>query len=98
LSNPLIDEQIYDEFLKSGKMVTAYAELDRAFYWSAGKYHLTINTTCINPIKIFSKSFNFEISTDDERNLRLNSLSVLRLFCGFTPQWYFAYPEYGEYK
>ena len=94
INNPLLNEILFDEFFKKTEAVEAYTILDRAFYWEEGGYKLSIIVECSQPDQIFTKDFNFSLSSKDVESLRLNSIPTLRALCGLDAVWNFAYPEY----
>jgi hypothetical protein len=96
LDNPVVDELLYDEFSDAGAVTDVYTTVDRACYWETGEYTLAFLVKCARPDKPFSKCFTFELSEDDVRILRLNSIVIVRSLCGFVEPWNFAYPEYRE--
>lgn len=96
IENPLITDDPYDQFSKSGAMTDVYTTIDRAYYWEAGDYELEIIVECENPRRTFVKPFRFSLSEQDEKLLRLNTIGILRTLCGFAEQWHFAFPEYRK--
>lgn len=96
ISNPLLNEAIFDEFFKTEEVVRAYTILDRAFYWEEGDYKLSINVECSQPDQTFRKDLTFSLSREDVESLRLNSIPTLRALCGLDAVWNFAYPEYKK--
>lgn len=96
LENPMLDQNIYDEFFKSGALTDAYTILERACYWEPANYALLLQVEAIKPNRVFQKEFLFSLSEDDVRLLHFNSIAILRSLCGFNEQFNFAAPEYKK--
>jgi len=94
INNPLLNEALFDKFLKQTEAVDAYTILDRAFYWEEGDYKLSIIVECSQPDQSFRKDLNFSLSNKDVESLRLNSIPTLKALCRLDAVWNFAYPEY----
>lgn len=94
LRDKITDEALYNEFVKTRSTTEEYTTLDRSFYWKAGEYVLVISVETLRPDKTISKTFRFDLSPDEERLLRLNSISIIRTLCGLPVNFFFAYPVY----
>lgn len=96
LQDPALSNALHDEFAKTGDYLDAYTLLDRAFYWSEGEYDLNLIVECTNPDREFTSSWSFTLAKKDTDNLRLNTISILRIVTGFDEIFNFAYPEYNK--
>ena len=93
--NPQYLESNYTEFGKDNKeSMATFLLLERAFYWNEGEYKLEfiVETDMLN--KQFSKIWHFTLGEEDVKNLRLNTVTMLREFCGFTVIYNYVFPEY----
>ncbi len=96
VKNPMIEEEIYDKFSKSKQITDEYSILDRAFYWEAGEYSLDIVVNTTKPAHKCFKKFRFSLTETDVKQLRLNTIGIIRYLCGFKVILFFAYPKFIE--
>ena len=98
LNNPMVEQIIYDEFAKTNATLDEYTALDRSFYWEDCDYELEMIVQTTNPKKTYSKLFRFSLNEDQVKQLRLNTVGIIQALCGFSQNWYFAFPEYQTVK
>lgn len=94
----MVEQLLYDEFIKSGRTTPEYTELDRSFYWEACDYKLEFIIETPKIKTRYSKIFYFSLNQEEITQLRLNVVGIIRALCGFTQHWYFSYNKYGEKK
>jgi hypothetical protein len=94
--NPAISPEqqrlaIYDEFSKSPLHVDTWNKVDRARYWNAGSYSLTMIVKTSNPDKSFTSIWRFSIDEADAIQLSYNSTEIMRSACNAgSGVWNFA--------
>ena len=64
-------------FRKCKVSVDTYTGLDRKCYWEDGFYELELFVFTSKPDKVFSKKYNFEITKEDAKYLKLNVITML---------------------
>lgn len=69
----------------------SFKALERAFYWEAGKYNLSLNIITSNPEKAHTFSCNFEIGDKESETLMNNFTKIMLSLTGF-PAISFEYP------
>lgn len=86
----------YQEFSRSQEYIDAYTAIDRAFYWEQGTYELTFYVHTSRPNRVHKETWLFELSEEDARNLRMNSLKILDEMSGMVPiaMYHFANVPY----
>jgi hypothetical protein len=88
-------EDIYREFNKEPFVVEAFTAIDRLDYWRAGTYALEMVVKTARPDEEFRRKWNFELSAQDEKQLRLNCVVTFRELCKQPiGAYYFAYCDY----
>jgi hypothetical protein len=93
LGNPAASEGMFADFLSRPEPVEIHEELKNRLYWESGAYVLTLNVRCANE-RSFSKTWNFSLTDDDSRRLRLNSIGAVRDACGLRAFYHSAFPKY----
>lgn len=93
--SPNLEQILWDQLMKDGVLTNQFVILDRACYWEAGEYLMTVNIECERPTSMFSKEYFFTLTDDDEKLLRLNAITILRVLSGFSDQVSFAYRKYN---
>lgn len=93
LGNPTASEGMFADFLSRPEPVEIHEELKNRLYWESGAYVLTLNVRCAND-RSFSKTWNFSLTEDDSRRLRLNSIATVRDACGLRAFYHSAFPKY----
>lgn len=89
-------EQAYlNEFLSSTARDEALRELERYFFWSAGRYELTLSFHTDDPPRSFSRTWAFVVSPEDSAKLRENMTRLL-LF-NFGELWVRTNEVYVDY-
>lgn len=70
--------ELIDNFKKKNKVRTAiFTELDRKCYWNHGDYILILNICTSKPDKILEKTYQFAITENDSKEVRLNVIPIL---------------------
>ena len=93
---------IIEEFKKCPVYIDTYKELDRKCYWEAGKYELEISVSTSKPDKVFTEKYEFEITEEDAKNLKLNVITILeepvRIYTGRVLYYYYnAQAHYSKF-
>lgn len=69
---------VYETKFKSSLIYTdTWGAVERLSFWEAGPYRLTLSVVTSRPKRTFTKSWRFELSEQDSKNLRLNTFSHL---------------------
>lgn len=76
------EETVFEEFYESEDVRRIRVDIDRACYWEAGRYSLTMNIKTAEPNRSFIYRWTFELSEDDARKLRDNTQAIVRSWCG----------------
>lgn len=87
---------LYEDFAKSDIHVQSYTTLDRMCYWEVGKYTVKIIVRTSKPDRVFEKNWDFTLTEQEVRLIRLNVIKLLQDVCGrpsYGP-YFFAYPKY----
>lgn len=90
----MVNEILFSRFIDAGRTLDAYTTLDRAFYWTAGKYDILIQVESDGRKTPLSQKYHFTLSEDDVILLRQNSVAILRAVCGQPTHFNFANPQY----
>jgi hypothetical protein len=95
VTEQIITEQIFNEFLASSESVKLFLTQHTAVnWWSPGKYRMKMIVKTASPDRTFSKVWDFVLGEAACQGLRGNSDATLREMCLGTVQYFFAYPEY----
>jgi hypothetical protein len=89
-------DAVFDALVKQGTFTESYTALDRLMYWEAGKYTLVILVNTARPEQAIIDEWQFELTEDDIKTLRLNPFLVVRETCGLAVTYNFAYPDYED--
>jgi hypothetical protein len=88
---------IYEEFSKTPLHVETWSKVDRARYWEAGSYSLTMTVKTSHPEKCFTSTWHFSIDDSNATLLSFNSNEIVRTACNAgTGIWNFAYCVYEK--
>lgn len=94
LEDPGSFQKLLDEFKKTPEPLELFAALDRGFFWNAGEYDLVLHIDTAKPEHTFEEQWQFRLSEEDSRLLRLNVISVIDTLVGYNVLFNFAYPAY----
>ncbi len=92
----VIDDALFDEFIKAGAVTDQFTQLDRSCYWNAGSYQLELAVETVGPNLTILRKYGFTLTEEDARLLRLNSIAILRVLCGLNYNFFFANPSYSK--
>lgn len=91
---------LYEEFRQRENHLDAWRVIDRARYWEAGDYALTMRVHTADPQQTFEESWSFSLDEDQEEILSLNVPRILQAACdqdaAFVGNFSFAYSDYEE--
>lgn len=75
----IIEEQIrkIGEFRTCRVSTEVFGKLNSLFYWDAGKYSIELNVQTSKPDKTFIENYEFELTEEDSKNLKLNVITIL---------------------
>jgi hypothetical protein len=88
-------EQIFSKFLQEAVCHNLWTDLDHAMYWEPGEYRLQLRVESAEGHR-FSKSWNFRLTEDDSKRLRVNSMIALRAAARMAAPFASAYPSYED--
>lgn len=74
--------RVYPTFQNSAEHVTAFTEVNQEFYWSPGRYRLTVRLLTEKNDQEFSRSWQFELTHQDTEALRRNAIRIVQEACG----------------
>ena len=96
LKNPTLSGQCFEKFMKENLAVDLHTLLNNDFFWHASEYRIELTISCTDPTPDVAKSWMLTLNEQDEKDLRLNTVSLIReLVC--LPPWYsFAYKDYSR--
>jgi hypothetical protein len=86
----------FEDFLNKEKDASRlfFQEIIHEFYWQAGQYELEILIHTIDPKKLFRSSIMFSLTEGDVEQLRNNQSALLRVACGASTNFNFAYANF----
>ncbi len=88
-------QDLWQQFSKKDPLLEAYTAIDRLCYWDPGRYFFEMRVNTANPGRTFMRSWSFELSQDDVKSLRLNTVKLLGDVCGRVyGQYNFAWAKY----
>lgn len=94
LENPALLADQFNEFIRAGHATGLHAAISNGFFWHAGDYHLDFMIDTESQAEATSRRWRFTISAQDEQNLRLNVVTLIRELCYLPVVYNFAYKEY----
>lgn len=93
-------EDLYSSFHKKNLQlfIDNNETIGDLFYWEPGIYNSEVIVDTNFPSKKYKFSFNFEITEEDKKSLKLNIQTMQRETCGIKSIYAFAYPEYKNFR
>lgn len=70
-------QQLAEEYRKDAVRLGSYTEIDRLFYWDAGKYDFELSVCITKPDKTFIKKWEIELTKEQIGQLRCNIVGML---------------------
>jgi len=86
--------ELFKEFVKTNAATDGYTAIDRLMYWEAGQYLVEMVVSTTRPDVEIAEEWMFELTPDDIKSLRLNSVVILRETCNQSATYNFAFPAY----
>jgi len=94
LQQPVFEEGLFNQFQQQRTVSDLFSRLDHAFYWEAGQYSLEFDLQCSEPARSVGSKWTFQITDEESRDLRLNTIGILRALCGLSVNWIFTTATY----
>lgn len=94
LENPALLADQFGAFIHAGHATGLHAAISNGFFWHAGDYRLDFMIDTESEAQASSRHWCFTLSTQDEQNLRLNVVTLIRELCYLPVVYNFAYKEY----
>lgn len=87
--------EVFSKFISSGKATSFYNKISNDFFWHTGKYKIifTVENDGRHPI---ANEWEITITEKDERDLRLNTITIVQELCGLPVNYNFSYKEYPK--
>jgi hypothetical protein len=90
-------QDLWQEFSKKRLLLEAYTTIDRLCYWESGRYFLEMRANTASPNRTFTRCWFFELSEEEVKSIRLNTVKLLQDVCGRVyGQYNFAWAKYQE--
>ena len=94
LQDPNLSDQIFDQFVHQDPAVELYTPLNNDFFWHASEYRIDLTIFCTDPTPDVVTSRMLSLDDQDERNLRLNAVSLIRELVGLPVVYNYASKNY----
>ena len=87
LQDPNISGQFFEKFMSQNLAAELYELLNNDFFWHASEYRIDLTISCTNPTPDVATSWMLTLNEQDEKDLRLNIVSLIRELV-YLPPWY----------
>lgn len=95
LENPALSAELFDQFMKAGHATELHTAVSNGFFWHAGSYELEFKVETDRSREDITRRWQFTLLPDDEKNFRLNIITLIRELCNLPIVYSFAYKDYS---
>jgi hypothetical protein len=93
-ANPALLGEDFNEFIRVGHATNLHTAISNGFFWHAGDYRLEFMIDTDTQLGATARYWRFSLTVQDEQNLRLNVVTLIRKLCYLPVVYNFAYKEY----
>ena len=94
LENSALSARLFDDFIGAGHAAELHTAISNDFFWRAGDYDLEFTVDNNGRPGALLRGWRFNLTEEDERNLRLNVVTIVRELCNLPVVYNFVYKEY----
>ncbi len=94
VANPALLGDDFNEFIRAGHATNLHTAISNGFFWHAGDYQLEFTIDTDTQLAATMRHWRFSLTAQDEQNLRLNVVTLIRELCYLPVVYNFAYKEY----
>ena len=96
ITGELIHSMYKDKFSNTTTHINAYTNIDRLYYWEAGRYSITMIINSSYKNQTYEMRWPFSLNQDEVKSMRLNSFNIIHEGLTITAPfpYNFAYAKY----
>jgi hypothetical protein len=90
-----IANEAFTKFSNDNAYSAALSRLIALLPWQVGNYAITLRLRTDEPTRVYKNTWYFQLTENDQNNLKSNAEKILQELClETTVQYFFAYPQY----